>query len=147
MSEGRSDEAPLGEGREPSAAELEQLVADYNAAWNRQDLVAICAAHAPDMVFENHNAGERAEGEAVRDHIASIFCNWPDMRFTGRATYVGPSFVVQEWTATATHPSGVVVSWDGLDILPFVHGKIARKDVYSNASRRVAEQLTRVEHG
>ena len=48
---------------------------------------------------------------------------------------------MQEWTATATHLSGKVVSWDGVDIFPFVDGKIARKDVYSNASRRVPEQL------
>ena len=121
--------------------DLEHIVSDYNEAWNRQDLDAICAAHAPGMVFENHNAGERAEGDAVRGHIATIFENWPDLRFTGRATYVGDDFVVQEWTATATHPQGVVVTWEGIDIFPFVDGKIARKDVYSNASRRVPEQL------
>jgi ketosteroid isomerase-like protein len=123
--------------------DLEHIVAGYNEAWNRQDLDAICAAHAPGMVFENHNAGERAEGDAVRGHIATIFENWPDLRFTGRATYVGDDFVVQEWTATATHPEGVVVTWEGIDIFPFVDGKIARKDVYSNASRRVPEQLAR----
>jgi len=123
--------------------DLEHIVAEYNDAWNRQDLDAICAAHAPGMVFENHNAGERAEGDAVRGHIAAIFEKWPDLRFAGRATYVGDEFVVQEWTATATHPQGVVVTWEGIDIFPFVDGKIARKDVYSNASRRVPEQLAR----
>jgi hypothetical protein len=93
------------------------------------------------MVFENHNAGERAEGDAVRAHIGSIFANWPDLRFAGRATYVGDDFVVQEWTATATHPSGKQVSWEGLDVLPFEDGLIKAKIVYSNASRRVPEQL------
>ena len=117
------------------------LIEAYNDAWNRQDLDAICALHAPGMVFENHNAGERAEGEAVRDHIASIFHSWPDLRFRGRSMYVGDDFVVQEWTATGTHPSGKLVSWEGLDVFPFENGLIKRKDVYSNASRRVAEQL------
>ena len=93
------------------------------------------------MVFENHNAGERAEGDAVRGHIASIFENWPDLRFAGRSTYVGDDFLVQEWTATGTHPSGTQVSWEGLDILPFENGLIKAKIVYSNASRRVPEQL------
>jgi uncharacterized protein YceH (UPF0502 family) len=120
---------------------LEDLVDAYNEAWNRHDLDAICALHAPGMVFENHNAGERAEGDAVRAHIASIFANWPDLRFTGRSLYVGPDFAVQEWTAYATHPSGVELTWEGVDIFPFKDGKILRKDVYSNASRRVAEQL------
>ena len=93
------------------------------------------------MVFENQNAGERAEGDAVRGHIASIFENWPDLRFAGRSTYVGDDFLVQEWTATATHPSGKQVSWEGLDILPFENGLIKAKIVYSNAARRVPEQL------
>ena len=121
--------------------DLGEVMARYNDAWNRQDLDAICAEHAPGMVFENHTAGERAEGEDVRGHIASIFRNWPDLRFAERRTYVGADFVVVEWTATGTHPSGKTVSWDGIDIFPFENGKIARKDVYSNASRRVAELL------
>ncbi len=123
-------------------SDLAQIIADYNDAWNRQDVDAICSAHAPGMVFENHTAGERAEGSAVRDHIATIFRNWPDLRFAGRATHVGADFVVQEWTATATHPSGKVVSWEGIDVFPFAGERILRKDVYSNASRRVSEQLT-----
>ena len=121
--------------------ELEEVVDAYNEAWNRQDLDAICDAHAPGMVFENHTAGERAEGEAVRGHIASIFANWPDLQFAERSRYTGDGFVVQEWTATATHPDGPVISWDGVDIFPFAGDKILRKDVYSNASRRVPEQL------
>ena len=120
---------------------LEDVITAYNDAWNRQDVEAICSVHAPGMVFENHNAGERAEGDAVRTHIASIFANWPDLRFAERARYAGEGFVVQEWTATATHPQGRVVSWDGVDIFPFDGEQIARKDVYSNASRRVPEQL------
>jgi uncharacterized protein YceH (UPF0502 family) len=120
---------------------LEDVLDAYNEAWNRHDLDAICALHAPGMVFENHNAGERAEGDAVRAHIASIFANWPDLRFTGRRLYLGADFAVSEWTAYATHPSGREVTWEGVDIFPFRDGKILRKDVYSNASRRVPEQL------
>jgi ketosteroid isomerase-like protein len=122
-------------------SDLAGIIAAYNDAWNRQDVDAICAAHAPGMVFENHTAGERAEGDAVRGHIATIFEHWPDLRFDGRSTYIGPDFVVQEWTATATHPSGTSVSWDGIDVFPFEDDLILRKDVYSNASRRVPEQL------
>jgi uncharacterized protein len=120
---------------------LEDVIDAYNEAWNRHDLDGIVALHAPGMVFENHNAGERAEGDAVRGHIAAIFENWPDLRFTGRSLYVGADFVVQEWTAYATHASGKELTWEGVDIFPFKDGKILRKDVYSNASRRVPEQL------
>lgn len=128
-----------------SAASLEAAIARYNDAWNRQDLDAIMAMHAPDMVFENHTAGERAEGEAVREHIARIFESWPDMRFETRRMYVRDGLVVQEWTATATHtkatrrgdlvaePTGNQVSWKGVDVIPFEEGLIKRKDVYSDS--------------
>jgi uncharacterized protein len=126
---------------EPVPQTLEDVIDAYNEAWNRHDLDAIVSFHAPAMVFENHNAGERAEGDAVRAHIASIFENWPDLCFTGRSLYVGEEFAVQEWTAHATHESGRELTWEGVDIFPFRNGKIMRKDVYSNASRRVPEQL------
>jgi uncharacterized protein YceH (UPF0502 family) len=128
-------------GEERAAPSLEDVIDAYNEAWNRHDLDAIMALHAPGMIFQNYNAGERAEGDAVRAHIGAIFENWPDIRFTGRTLYVGEDFVVQEWTAHATHPSGKELTWEGVDLFPFKSGKILRKDVYSNASRRVPEQL------
>ena len=126
-------------------ATLEGTIARYNEAWNAHDLDAIMALHAPDMVFENHTAGERAEGDAVRNQIGSIFETWPDITFTTRRLYVRDGLVVQEWTATATHanqmrrgdlvakPSGEKVTWDGLDVIPFEDGLIKRKDVYSDS--------------
>ena len=132
--------------REGNAAEaLETAIARYNEAWNRHDLETIMAMHAPDMVFENHTAHERAEGEAVREHIGAIFATWPDIRFESRRTYVRDGLVVQEWTATATHanemrrgdlvaePTGKTISWDGLDVIPFENGLVKRKDVYSDS--------------
>ena len=124
---------------------LEGVIARYNDAWNAHDLDAIMALHAPGMVFENHTAGERAEGEAVREHIGSIFETWPDIEFTTRRLYVRQGLVIQEWTATATHtktmrrgdlvaePSGKRVEWDGLDVIPFEDGLVKRKDVYSDS--------------
>jgi ketosteroid isomerase-like protein len=120
--------------------ELEAFIDAYDAAWNAQDLDAICAAHADGMVFHNHTADERVEGAAVRAHIAAIFASWPDLRFRGRRRYVGPDLVVSEWTASATHADGRRLEWDGIDVFPFRDGKIARKDVYSSAHRaRVLE--------
>ena len=124
---------------------LEEAIERYNQAWNDHDLDAIMAMHAPDMVFENHTAGESAEGEAVRGHIGSIFESWPDIAFEGRRTYVREGLVVQEWTATAMHsstmrrgdlvaePTGKRVEWKGLDVIPFEDGLIKRKTVYSDS--------------
>jgi predicted ester cyclase len=103
------------------------------------------AMHAPDMVFENHTAGESAVGEEARAHIGAIFETWPDIEFTTRRLYVRDDLVVQEWTATATHanamqrgdltaePTGNRVEWDGLDVIPFEDGLVKRKDVYSDS--------------
>ncbi len=124
---------------------LAQMIDAYNAAWNAHDLDAIMALHAPDMVFENHTAGERAEGEAVRDHIAGIFAGWPDLRFEGVRVYAREGVVTQEWTAFATHsqpvkrgdieiePTGREISWSGVDVIPTENGLIKRKDVYSDS--------------
>ena len=117
------------------------MIERYNDAWNAQDLDAILAHHAPGMVFENHTAGERAAGEEVREHIATIFANWPDLTFAGRRLYARDGLVVSEWTATATAPDGRRLTWDGVDVFPCEGGLIVRKDVYSAAHRaRVLEQ-------
>jgi len=118
-----------------SAAELERMIERYNDAWNAQDLDAILALHAADMVFENHTAGERAQGDEVREHIATIFANWPDLSFAGRRLYARDGLVVSEWTATATAPDGRRLTWDGVDLFPCEDGRILRKDVYSAAHR------------
>jgi steroid delta-isomerase-like uncharacterized protein len=128
-----------------SPEQLTDLIERYNDAWNRQDVEAISAMHADDIVFHNHTADECVEGAAaVAEHIAAIFRNWPGLRFTGRSLYVRDGLVVQEWTATGTHAgSGKAATWDGMDILPTHDGRFARKDVYSD-SVSVMRQLGRL---
>src|SRR5918995_6913722 len=124
---------------------LQEIIAAYNDAWNAHDLGAIAELHAPGMVFENHTAGERAEGAEALEHIGRIFESWPDIAFETRRLYVREDLVVQEWTATATHvkpitrgdivaePSGKRIERKGMDVIPFEHGKVKRKDVYSDS--------------
>ena len=125
--------------------QLQETIRAYNDAWNAHDIQRIRSHHAPDMVFENHTAGERAQGEAAIRHIAAIFEAWPDITFTTRRLYVREDLVVQEWSARATHvkplqrgdliaaPSGRRIEWNGMDVIPFEHGMIKRKDVYSDS--------------
>ena len=125
--------------------QLRETIDAYNDAWNDHDVERIATMHAPDMVFENHTAGERAEGEEALAHIAGIFESWPDINFQTRRLYVREDLVVQEWTATATHvkpltrgdivaePSGKRIEWKGMDVIPFEDGKVKRKDVYSDS--------------
>jgi len=129
-----------------SAQSLDGAIARYNDAWNAHDLDAIMSMHAPDMVFENHTAGESAQGpEEVRKHIGAIFESWPDLHFETRRLYVRDGVVTQEWTASATHsntmrrgelvaePTGERIEWRGVDVIPYEDGLIKRKDVYSDS--------------
>jgi steroid delta-isomerase-like uncharacterized protein len=128
-----------------STEQLHETIATYNEAWNDHDVDRIGSMHAPGMVFENHTAGERAEGQEAVEHIARIFASWPDITFETRRLYVREDLVVQEWTARATHekplsrgdivaePSGARVEWKGVDVIPFQDGMIKRKDVYSDS--------------
>ena len=130
---------------EDSPQSLEDAIGRYNEAWNAHDLDAIMSMHAPDMVFENHTAGESAQGEEVRAHIGAIFETWPDINFETRRLYVREGVVTQEWTATATHtnamrrgdleaePTGKRVEWRGVDVIPYEDGLVKRKDVYSDS--------------
>jgi ketosteroid isomerase-like protein len=108
-----------------------ELIERYNAAWNAQDLDAIHALHDPGIVFHNHTADERAEGaDAVREHIARIFANAPDLHFETRDLRFGDGFAVCEWTASTGGKE-----WDGVDVFPLRDGLILRKDVYSASHR------------
>jgi ketosteroid isomerase-like protein len=113
------------------ATAVRELIERYNAAWNAQDLGTIDGLHHPEIVFDNHTAGERAEGApAVLEHIAEIFRNNPTLRFTTRSLLTGDDFAVCEWTASTGSKE-----WDGVDVFPLRDGKIARKDVYSSSHR------------
>jgi ketosteroid isomerase-like protein len=118
-----------------SPADVTELIDRYNTAWNNQDLDTIHALHHPQIVFDNHTAGERAEGaDAVLAHIAAIFANNPGMSFTTRSFQAGDDFAVCEWTLNVTK-DGRRLEWDGVDVFPIRDGLIARKDVYSTSHR------------
>jgi steroid delta-isomerase-like uncharacterized protein len=135
----------LTDSHPDSAASLREMIDNYNAAWNAHDLDTIMSLHAPDMVFQNHTAGERAEGDQVRDHIAGIFESWPDLRFETVRIYVHDDLITQEWNAYATHvkptkrgdievpATGATLEWAGVDVIPTENGLIKRKDVYSDS--------------
>src|SRR6185295_19368225 len=111
----------------------------YGEAWQRRDVEGIMALHAPDMEFQNHMSGVRAQGAAVRDMLSQLFERWPDFTSFNRRQYVGNGLAVVEWTASGSHvttieyeghiaePTGAKIEWSGVDILPFENGLIKRK--------------------
>ena len=131
---------------EHSGHPLEKVIAAYGDAWNRHDVEGILAMHTDDSVFENHTSGGKGVGkDAIREILKGVFATFPDLRFEARRTYVRDGLVTQEWTAIGTlakpitrgddtvQPTGKAISWDGVDVIPFVGDLVARKDVYVNS--------------
>lgn len=143
----------------PAEHPLENVIAAYGKAWNDHDIEAILALHTEDSVFENHTSGGKATGrDAIREILIGVFATFPDIRFDARRTYVRDGVVTQEWTASGTlaipftkgsatvQPTGRKVSWNGVDVIPFVGNRVARKDVYVDSmSFLKALGFTRVE--
>ena len=96
------------------------------------------------MVFENHTAGDRVEGDAVGPHIAGIFERNPDLQFRGRRLYARDGLVVSEWTATATNRDGRRVEWDGIDVFPFENGLILPRTSTRRRTTRASSTSRRV---
>lgn len=126
---------------------LRAIIEAYDAAWNRHALDAIIACHTIDSVFESHTTAETATGhDAIRRMIARYFRTFPDLAFTIRRMYARPGLVVQEWTARATHtapiptrhglaePTGRVLTWNGVDVMPMAGSLIVRKDAYVDSA-------------
>jgi ketosteroid isomerase-like protein len=117
--------------RDPDSTDaVRDTIERYNEAWTNHDVDSIVSMHAPGFVFHNHTAGERVEGDEVREHLERIFRNTRSLRFTGRRLYTCDGLAVNEWTAHAER-DGRQIEWDGVDVFPFEHGLIKRKDVYS----------------
>ena len=125
---------------------LREAIERYNDAWNDHDLDAIMAMHAPDMVFENHTAGESRAGRGgsrphrldLRDLARHRVRDPPPLRprRPGRAGVDGERDPRERDDAAATSsPSrpASAVEWDGLDVIPFENGLVKRKDVYSDS--------------
>jgi ketosteroid isomerase-like protein len=127
------------------AADLAAFIERYDHAWNEQDVDAIMSMHTPDMVFENHTRGMRAEGPAVRELLESTFADSTRPAVPGRRRYVGDDVVVSEWTASAMDPHDRCIEWDGIDVFPF-RKRADRPQERLLRFRRSARALERSSH-
>ena len=113
---------------------VRDLIGAYDDAWNRQDLDALCAFHADDVVFANHTAGEVVEGPtrfvptSAGSSSAGRRCASAGGASTRPTTSRSASGRRPRRATTARE-----IEWDGVDVFPIRDGKIARKDIYSSS--------------
>jgi hypothetical protein len=70
------------------------LAIRYGAAWAAHNPDAILAMHTDDTVFHMHGGGDPAQGRPVREAIAAIFAQSPDLRFDRKTVYFGDGHIV-----------------------------------------------------
>jgi ketosteroid isomerase-like protein len=109
---------------------VQELAMQYSRAWADRDPDAILALHTENTVFHMHDIAEPACGQAaVRDAIAAVLAQSPDLRFQPRRVRFGADHFVSEYEMSGT-AEGKPFACDGVDIFTLDAGLVARKDSY-----------------
>ncbi len=92
-------------------AKIQQLVANYAAAWGSRDPDRIAALHTPDTVFNLRLAGETPQigRQAVRERFGRILRDNPGYASTVTKVGFGPDFVVIEYKIAMAPPAPFVL--------------------------------------
>jgi len=107
-----------------------EFAMSYSAAWAAHDPDAIVAMHTDDTVFDMHGLAEPAVGrDAVREAIAALFNQSPDLQFEPRRAHLGADHFVSEYEVIGT-ADGKRFACEGVDVFTIRDGLIARKDTY-----------------
>ncbi len=91
----------------------------------------------------NHmrDGGREVRGlDGARQSIAALRTSFPDIHFTSEDVLVDEDKVVVRWTASGTHrgefmglsPTGIHVSWAGINIYRVADGKIVERWAYED---------------
>ena len=106
---GQRSEAQAGGGGEQSSA-AERVVQKQAEAYNRHDLEAFVALHAPDVRFYRYPDSLVFEGHAaLRERFGRLFSTAPQVHATTDTRLVHGNFVIWKETATGL-PTGVTLS-------------------------------------
>jgi ketosteroid isomerase-like protein len=135
-----------------TADQMLEYASRYRALWADHDLDALLELHHPDC--ELHVLGaEPVRGlDAIREAFASLFDQFPDLYFEGRALHVGKDHFVSEWTVRGTPANPDIAVFGlagqseqdmeclGTDIFTVADGLITSKHSYYD-TLEIARQL------
>jgi len=120
-----------------SREEIEQILRQWNFAWDNHDLEGVMAFFHDDVYFENWTGGSAVGKEALRKAWEPWFAQHGDFRFIEEETFIDvkEQKVLYRWTLE--WPSfekgfeGRPERRRGLDVFHFQDGKIINKLTYS----------------
>jgi len=119
----------------PPAADI-QLLADFNAAWNRHDIDALMSFMTDDCVFHAvagpDELGRSFVGRAaVREGFELAWKTCPDAQWTDGVHFVAGDRGVSESTFRGTRAAdGLRIEARMVDVFTFRDGKIAVKNAF-----------------
>lgn len=109
--------------------DIQSFAMRYGQAWEQHDPDAIIAMHTQDTVFDQHGLHEAVGRDAVREAIAGLFAQSPDLTFAHRRGHFGADHFVTEYVVSGTI-EGHSVACEGVDVFTLRDGLVARKDTY-----------------
>ena len=135
-----------------NAQEMLKYAKRYRQLWADHDLDALLKLHHPDC--ELHVLGtEPVRGlDSIRQAFASLFDQFPDLYFEGRALHAGDAHFVSEWTVSGTPSESAIAVFGlagesdrsmqclGTDIFTVEDGLITSKHSYYD-TLEIAKQL------
>jgi len=111
-----------------------KVVEQFNAAFNRQDVIAIMELMTPDCIFGEPYPppdGSMYEGqEAVRAYWERFFAESPLANFTFYDLFASTDRAVVRWTYHWVEKDGKKGHIQGVDVLRVRDGQIAEKFSY-----------------
>jgi predicted ester cyclase len=137
-----------------NAAETREFATRYRELWREHALDALIELHHP--ACELHVVGtEPVHGRtAIREAFATLFEQFPDLYFEGRALHAGEDHFVSEWIVTGTprsedvavfglrgEPSEETLRCHGTDVFTLSDGLIRSKHSYFD-TLAIAQQLS-----
>jgi steroid delta-isomerase-like uncharacterized protein len=110
--------------------DTQELAREHSRAWADHNADAIVGWYTDDCVFHMHGIADALHGRAaVRDAIAGMFQQSPDLRFELARMLFGTDHYVSEYTVKGTI-GGRSFACAGVDVFTLQGGRISRKDSY-----------------
>ena len=112
---------------------MRELAEKCLAAWTLQDVEAVVACYAEDVMYRDPNTRGHVQGrDAMRRYLSKLFGRWT-MTWTLREMFLfdgneGGAFL---WHATFQKPGGEkIVEADGMDLVVMEGELLKRNEVY-----------------